>query len=189
MTNTFYWADLHFGHKLVAGLRGYETPDDHDRALMYAWEKTVNHGDTVYVLGDICGGSKRAALNALDKISKLPGHKRLIAGNHDLVHPMHRPRLADQAPWWDVFESIMPYEVKKISGRKYLLSHFPYSGDHTDEERYTQYRLPDLGLPLLHGHVHDQWKHRDRMWNVGVDHNPVPVSQQAVTEWLQGEPQ
>ena len=35
-----------------------------------------------------------------------------------------------------------------------LLSHFPYDGDHTTTDREQQYRLRDLGLPIVHGHTH-----------------------------------
>lgn len=39
--------------------------------------------------------------------------------------------------------------------RAILLSHFPYGGrDHTSEARYQQWRLPDRGAPLVHGHTH-----------------------------------
>ena len=34
------------------------------------------------------------------------------------------------------------------------LSHFPYTGDHTETDRHTEYRLRDRNLPLLHGHTH-----------------------------------
>lgn len=32
--------------------------------------------------------------------------------------------------------------------------HFPYEGDHTDEERFNQWRLRNYGQPLVHGHTH-----------------------------------
>lgn len=184
MGGIYYWSDLHFGHRFVAGLRGYENPDDHDQAIMEAWSRTVTEADTVYVLGDICGGSKHSSLKALDIIRDLPGTKRLIIGNHDMIHPMHRPRPADKRVWSEVFEDAQPYEVRKVNGQKFLLCHFPYTGDHTGEERYSQYRLPDLGLPLVHGHVHDAWKTNGRMLNVGVDHWRAPVPQKQVEAWI-----
>ena len=35
-----------------------------------------------------------------------------------------------------------------------MVSHFPYSGDHSEESRYDQWRLPDFGVPIIHGHTH-----------------------------------
>ena len=32
--------------------------------------------------------------------------------------------------------------------------HYNDDGDHTEEERYDQFRLRDLGTTLLHGHTH-----------------------------------
>lgn len=183
MTNTFFWADLHLGHRFVAGLRGLE-PKEHDQRIVDAWEQHIGANDVIYLLGDISTGSARGTRYALDVISRLPGRKRLIAGNHDPVHPMHRQSLTRNAPWWEVFEDIQPYAVKKINGQKFMLSHFPYSGDHTAEERYTQYRLPDCGLPLVHGHVHDLWLTNGNQYNVGVDHHPAPVPLNVIEDWV-----
>lgn len=46
---------------------------------------------------------------------------------------------------------------------------FPYSGDHTEEDRFEKYRPIDEGLWLLHGHVHCAWSVNGRQINVGVD--------------------
>jgi calcineurin-like phosphoesterase family protein len=41
----------------------------------------------------------------------------------------------------------------------------------------------DDGLPLICGHVHEAWRVRGRMLNVGVDVNDfTPVSQEQVAE-------
>lgn len=45
---------------------------------------------------------------------------------------------------------------KGNSRREFLISHYPYQGDHTEGERYTQYRLRDEGKLLFHGHLHTQ---------------------------------
>lgn len=66
------------------------------------------------------------------------------------------------------------------------MSHLPYhnSGDHTPGNRYNEYRLPNEGLPLLCGHVHDAWKFQGNQFNVGVDVNDFkPVSANTVVEW------
>ena len=50
-----------------------------------------------------------------------------------------------------------------------MCSHFPYRGDSREHERYPDHRAVDNGAVLLHGHVHERWKVRDRQVNVGVD--------------------
>jgi len=50
-----------------------------------------------------------------------------------------------------------------------LMSHFPYQGDSGDKDRYTDARPADFGYWLLHGHVHEKWRQRSQMINVGVD--------------------
>src|SRR5690606_8522532 len=85
----------------------------------------------------------------------------------------------------------------KLAGRDFLLSHFPYQGDHTDEPRYRQWRLPNLGEALLHGHTHraDQGVHQETFaleGHVGLDAwdlTPVPahINEQLIKgnqQWL-----
>ena len=60
----WYTADLHIGHRLVAGPRGFDTPEDHDAELARRWDSDVAVSDTVWVLGDISAG-KASQLRAL----------------------------------------------------------------------------------------------------------------------------
>lgn len=168
MGRVWYWADLHVGHALVAGLRGFADPADHDAAIADAWTATVRKDDTVWILGDLALGNPAPAL---ELIAALPGTKHLVFGNHDRGHPMHRDAHRHQGQYLQAFDSVQPFARHRIDGRQVLLSHFPHDGDHEGrEDRYTQWRLPDLGSWLIHGHIHDAWKVRGRQINVGVDH-------------------
>lgn len=80
MSRVFVIADLHFGHRLVAGKRGFAGPDEHDAALCEAWRKVVGKRDVVYVLGDVFDPSF---------LRILPGTKKLAMGNHDR-YPVER---------------------------------------------------------------------------------------------------
>ncbi|MDR6868697.1 calcineurin-like phosphoesterase family protein [Microbacterium resistens] len=160
---TFYTSDLHLGHDKVAAIRGFEYPGDHDEALALNWVANVQPEDTVYVLGDVTGTSATAKVEAaLGVLTRLPGKKHLIAGNHDPVHPMHRSTFAKWFPRYaEVFETITPFLRRRIGGHEVALSHFPYAsygeGPHrggTKASRHNQWRLPDLGLPIIHGHTH-----------------------------------
>lgn len=146
-----FTSDLHLGHEKVAGLRGFDSVRDHDAVILANWQRTVGPNDIVWVLGDITLGSRGQALAAL---YALPGRKRLILGNHDAGHPSnsrHPYRWGDE--YAVVFEHVASSARIKLQGTEALLSHFPYDRDR-GPARHLQWRLPDLGVPLVHGHTH-----------------------------------
>lgn len=150
MTAVLFTSDLHFGHRKVAETRGFASVEEHDDHLRHQWASTVNPGDLVYVLGDIAVSSPVHALRCL---AGLPGRKRLVWGNHDKGHPMHRDAWNHQAIYLRVFEGVAQSARIRLQGQEAVLSHFPYERDR-EETRYAQWRLRDEGLPLLHGHTH-----------------------------------
>lgn len=168
MAKIFLWSDLHLGHRYVAALRGYDDVAEHDAALADAWASAVGPRDTVWVLGDVCLGNFET--KAAPLLSRLPGQKHLVLGNHDEGHPAHRGWLNRQRRYHPVFDSVHTAASVRHGGSQVLLSHFPYDGDHEDvEERFAQWRLPDLGAELLHGHLHETRTLAERQLNVGVD--------------------
>lgn len=201
MSNIFYTSDLHIGHKKVSEIRGFfnEHPqagefglevivpdtDAHDARLAEEWDRTVRPGDQVFVLGDI---SINGGQHALDWIAERPGIKHLISGNHDPVHPQFRTAPAKYRHWLDYFETIHPFARRKLYGKSFLLSHYPYWswGDGPDRfpARDEQWRLPDLGLPLLHGHTHGTEREHGNMFHVGWDAWHQLVPQETIQEWL-----
>ena len=178
---TWFTSDLHVGHRRVAEIRGFETVEAHDQTLAAKWRHAVGEQDLVWVLGDLAVGRPEAALELL---ADLPGRKRLVSGNHDPVHPMHR-----DAPKWsqayaEVFEWVTPFQRVSVHGRRVMLSHFPYERDRY-EVRYLEYRLRDGGLPLLHGHTHSRERQVGREVHVGVDAWDMrPVRDSEVVEQL-----
>ncbi|WNO26053.1 metallophosphoesterase [Arthrobacter phage Wildwest] len=173
MSRVFFHADWHFNHAFVAETRGYASAEEHDEALVARINSVVTKRDHIYVLGDLFMGS---VTRGLEQIKRVNGVKHLVLGNHDPGHPMHRKSIPHTRRFLDVFESVSLHEqVKLPGGRKVLLSHFPYEGDHSEKDRYTQWRLPDEGEWLIHGHVHEQWFVKDRQVNVGVDQLTYPV--------------
>lgn len=171
MGNVWFTSDLHIGHTKVAELRATpavkltwpDRPDLwthwHDGVLATGWDTMVGADDTVWILGDISAGGKAAQVNALTWLAQRPGIKHLVTGNHDGCHPMYR-NAAKCAAWYLScgIASVQPFARRKVAGRNVLMSHFPYSGDHTANDRYTQYRLRNEGVPLLHGHTHTREK-------------------------------
>lgn len=179
----WFTADPHIGHRRLTEIRGFgDDTAAHDAALAANWDARVRPEDTVWVLGDLTLGPLH---NALMWFVARPGRLRLILGNHDAGHPMHRTAHKDQHRYLDVFEYVATSARIRILGGDVLLSHFPYPGtsEGTDEngrpfdDRYLQYRLPNLGMPLIHGHTHRaeklSWNRNARamtpQFHVGLD--------------------
>ena len=176
-----FTSDWHFGHvnilKYCERHRYLDMPADGDvtamnEALVQCWNSQVAYGDVVYVLGDMCMGK---VAETLSYVTRLNGSLKLIPGNHDRMHPIMHKSDEKTAEWVAAYEDagfdvwdIGPHEFV-IDGIKCAVSHFPYEGDHTEEERYGSYRPDDNGLPLVHGHVHDLYQTNGRQFNVGVD--------------------
>ncbi|MGH3955688.1 MAG: metallophosphoesterase family protein [Mycobacterium sp.] len=183
--SVWFTSDLHIGHVKVAEQRVPTGVQEHDAILATMWDLRVGRDDVVWVLGDISSGTKSGQLNALEWLRQRPGHKHLIAGNHDSVHPLHR----DSHKWLPLyldgtFESVQLAAKRRIplvQGHvTAMLSHFPYTGDHQAVDRYPEWRLPDCGHYVLHGHTHStyplsiggpQWRYpmRINQIHVGVD--------------------
>src|ERR1035441_3006398 len=188
----WFTSDTHFNHLMVAQVRGFETAEKHDETIIANWNSVVMPDDTVWHLGDV-GLGRWSTLRP--KVCELNGLKHLITGNHDATFPGARDSHKHQLEWMDTFLSVQAYARRRICDEQVLLSHFPYTGDHSEEDRYTQYRLRDEGLYLLHGHTHS-WKklalpsfrvnilggepqRRGRMIHVGLDawdFKPVSLS-------------
>lgn len=172
MSRVFYHSDWHFNHTFVAGTRGFATSEEHDERLIESINSVVTKRDHLWVLGDLAMGS---LTEALKKVQRVNGVKHLVYGNHDGGHPMHRGSHAKMRRYLEAFESVHLHEEHRLGGRKVLLSHFPYDGDHTDQDRHSQWRLRDEGGWLIHGHVHSAWALNGRQINVGVDWNSKPL--------------
>lgn len=84
MSETFFTADLHFGHKNIIKYdnRPFFTVGEMDNALIDNWNSVVSDKDDVYILGDVSWypGHETASL-----LNVLKGRKHLILGNHDGV--------------------------------------------------------------------------------------------------------
>lgn len=192
MSTTWFTSDLHLGHEFVSRLRGFDSDTDwHDGVIFRNWRDRVSENDRVWVLGDI---AMKDFDYALDCLATLPGEKHLIAGNHDSVSPIHRQGWKHTRRYLEVFSSVQAYGRIRIRRQDVLMSHYPYLGDgddHTEEARCQQWRLPDLGAWLLHGHTHnaDQRRHGKQI-HVGLDAwglCPVPLSKIEELMFREGE--
>ena len=180
----WFTADLHLGHANVIGYsqRPWADVAAMNAGLVERWNALVEPDDTVWVLGDVAMGS---IAETLPLVARLRGHKRLVAGNHDRCWAGHG---AKAAAWTERyrdagFEAVQQGPITLAIGEhRVLVDHFPYRGDSHDHDRYVEQRPPDRGRWLLHGHVHERWRQRGRMINVGVDAwDQRPVSEAALT--------
>ena len=189
MTTVWFTADLHLGHGLVSGLRGFDSTTEHDNAILGGIDDALSPGDTLWILGDISSGTKRSETAALDRLrAEFDGNGvdlHLVAGNHDGVHPMHRSAHRRLDDFLRVFNTVQPFARRRIDGNRVWLSHFPWrgGGDHTAVDRYDTVRLNDDGASwLLHGHTHSSERvdRGRRQVHVGLDAwglRPVSVDQ------------
>lgn len=156
-----YWlGDPHFGHVKVSGIRGFASTDKHDEHLLEQLS-VLREDDTIYFLGDLSSGRADAEERALELISKLPGTKHLMAGNHDSVSSIHKTGWKNQRRYLEVFDSVRDYGQFAMERERVLMSHFPYAafgdGDgRVGPARYLAFRLPDVGFPLIHAHTHQE---------------------------------
>jgi calcineurin-like phosphoesterase family protein len=186
MSTVFYTSDLHLGHGLMAELRGFNGDiQAHDKALAERWDATVSKRDTVWILGDLCMSKTH---HAFAWIAERPGAKRFVWGNHDAGHPMHYPSASVQRSYLEVFDSAEMAGRRRIAGVQVLLSHFPYDADREayESSRYPQWRLPNRGEWLLHGHTHEKTiRTSPREIHVGVDAwNLTPVAEYHIAKLI-----
>lgn len=147
-------SDPHFGHSVAARSRGFETVEDHDNAILRNLRRKFRTGDTVWWLGDIAFDGWQPRVH--DVLWNLPGEHHLVLGNHDRAHPINNRSFDHQWGFQSAgFRSIQTAARLKYKSTQALLSHFPYTGDHAGKaDRYEEWRLRDLGIPLIHGHTH-----------------------------------
>ena len=182
MSNIYYTADLHFNHTFVAKTRAFQDDTDHDEDLIERFNSVLTKRDHLWILGDVFNGS---ITEGLKQVERLNGVKHLVIGNHDAPWPENRRAHNAQRRFLEVFETVQLHAQHRIGEHRVNLSHLPYKGDHKDTDRYTQWRLPDEGLPLLHGHVHQAWARWHNQINVGVDFNPYPLHRDHIQELLE----
>lgn len=131
MSETFFIADLHFGHKKIIEFekehRPFATIEEHNEELIKRWNEKVTKNDSVWVLGDFCFGKQN-----LEIADRLNGTKRLVMGNHDMY---------PAADYLKYFTRVCG--VVEFSGM--ILSHIPVHENQL--ERYTH---------NIHGHLHSK---------------------------------
>lgn len=192
----WFTSDLHLGHTNVIRYcdRPFAAVGQMDAALIAVWNATVAPDDEVWVLGDVAMGRIEETLH---KVGWLTGTKHLVLGNHD--RPFDRESRRAQkwrgeyyrAGFAGLHHGEVSLQIQAGGERVAVrLCHFPYEGDSGERDRYSCHRPLDDGTWLLHGHVHEKWRQRSRMINVGGDAwagRPVPETR--IVELIAAGPQ
>ena len=180
MSNTFFTADLHFGHGNIAKycnrlfcMNDYEKSvmasgdsdkikelrisqnsiDKHDETLIQNFNSKVKQDDTVYILGDF------AFRDCSRYFNRLNGKKHIIFGNHDKDARRHAY----------LFESAQDYKEIKIDGQDITLCHYAMR----------VFNKSHYGTFQLYGHSHGTLPDdpHSLSFDVGVDcHDYYPIS-------------
>lgn len=193
---TFFTADTHFGHRLMALHRGHApgaaSRDDvtleqvraHDEDVVASWNSVVSAEDVVWHLGDL---TLKHTAEIADALRRLNGRIRLVLGNHDRAHPLFRERAisAQQELLRNGIEYVCTAARLTIPGGSsgripVMLSHFPYRSDCSEDRRFSAWQLEASDDWLLHGHTHSRGAMHAgllRQIHVGWDAWQRPVSE------------
>lgn len=164
----FLTSDHHFGHQNIISFcnRPYRDITDMNRSLVDNWNDVVQPGDDVWVLGDFLMGNFEESSRL---VKQLHGSITLIPGNHDRCWIKHTKYLAWRQKYLDIGIHHISDPFHMYTDRFWVeFNHFPFRTSDM-YERYHIYRPINDGQWLFHGHVHDSWRRKDRMVNVGVD--------------------
>ena len=167
----FFISDLHLGHKAAIRMceRPFETVEEMNETLISNWNRVVNEGDTVYMLGDV--SHRLTVESANELIKQLHGKKVLIKGNHDKQYDA------------TLFEGIYDFLEIHVYGVSISLMHYPML-------EWPKFRY---GSVHLHGHSHNKADYNLQMksegihrYDVGVDaNNFTPVSIKHILEFME----
>ncbi len=179
----YFTSDQHYYHENVIKYCGrpYKSVEEMNEMLILNWNNTVHPDDTVYIIGDFS-----LALRPIEIIAhRLVGTKYLIPGNHDWCHPYNKKsrKEGQLEHWTNKYKShgleVLPLDhTLEIPGVATVnMNHMPYD---IEDSRYQKYKPKDDGRWLLCGHVHEKWKIKNKMINVGVDvwdYKPVSIEE------------
>ena len=162
----FVCSDWHFGHnkEFILKPRGFETVEEHNKAIIERHNSMVSPEDTVYVLGDCALGGAEGLQQAIECIRQMNGKKYLAIGNHDSDAKIEAFREAE------LFEAIQFAYRIRYRKCEYLMTHYPTMVWNKDDPK-----------PVwnIHGHDHDETIFHETGHNYDVcmeAHNCYPVS-------------
>jgi len=167
---TWFTADPHFGHRNILAMEGrpFASIEEHDEALILAWNSRVRPSHEIFVIGDFAMNS--SAERCQEIFARLNGRKHLIIGNHDKARHTGLSWATDPADLRTVV----------LDGVRLVLCHY---GMRTWPGAWR-------GALHLYGHSHGKLPPTSRSCDVGVDAwGYRPVSLPEIKERLAATPE
>ena len=177
--NIWFTSDWHIGHANIIKYseRPFKDVAEMTEELVSRHNAVVRPGDTVIDVGDFSMDSRWVE----PTLKRLHGTRTLVSGNHDRCHPCHRSGEHWRKKYLSYgFKEVLASLNMDIGGQSVRVEHMPYQEDGRHGLKYAEWRPKDDGRWQLHGHVHNLWRVKGRMINVGVDVNayrPVHIDE------------
>lgn len=177
----WFTSDLHFGHANIIRFcdRPFEDAHHMNCGIVDGINAHAGPDDELWIVGDLAMGDLMGTLGITRRLTA--GRIVLVAGNHDRCHPYYG---AKHLRWVDEYHRharidelhLETTTVDLPGGTTAIVNHFPFrnrpdahvTGD-PRANRFARWQPDDDGSWLLCGHVHEKWRQRGRMINVGVD--------------------
>lgn len=142
MANTYFTADVHFGHKniITYSARPFGSVDEMDETIISNWNYRVRDNDEVWIIGDLMFCNAKAPEYYLDRFS---GKKHLVVGNHDLTWK-------DKVDLGKYFVSVDNLAFTVVDGKEIVMCHYPLM----------DWPKAMRGAYMVYGHIHNN-THQD----------------------------
>lgn len=173
----YFTSDLHFGHdkEFIYKNRGFNSIEEHDKAIIDNWNNMITYADDVYILGDLMLNNNE---EGIAKLRQLNGNLHIYRGNHDTDN---RFKIYQELEWnrpywmdclWEINDKYA--DMFKYGKYRFYISHYPtLTSNGEDFDKISQHIIN------LHGHTHSKNKiyvNNPYMYNVALDaHNMKPV--------------
>lgn len=143
MNKTWFIADTHFNHKNVIDYdhRPFADVSEMENEIVSRWNKRVNNGDIVWMLGDFDFRPNKDTTRSI--LKRLKGRKFLVKGNHDVKSNNFYRECG--------FEEV--YDKPIILKDYFILSHEPI------------FITKDMPYFNIYGHVHNHTAYKDKTDN------------------------
>jgi calcineurin-like phosphoesterase family protein len=158
----YFTADWHLNHKNILKYcdRPFKNVHHMNRIILDNYDNTVKEDDHVYFLGDLTMESSSSKSKFVNLFQDLPGHKKLVLGNHDKFKPFDYHDMG--------FESVHTLLNTSFNHIDLSLGTSEFFMVHDPAYAY----LPNT--VWLCAHIHNHWKSQRTdnniiLINVGVD--------------------
>lgn len=156
MPKRWVTADTHFFHENIIRYcnRPFADVEEMNAIMVANWNNTVAPDDEVYHLGDFALVSKTWLAYDLERLfERLRGKKYLVRGNHDSAMVL-------RLPWEGIADQMLVGDMDHNNQVALV---------HNGQAWQKQPNLLGDNVPVFCANVHEIWKMKGNLLNVGVD--------------------